>query len=123
MAFTSKSASKLLIRSIAQKYVHERYSTLASIGDQFKLTEKMVSDLLFRGIAEDLVSNDIADAIYDKIVHCKKNGRIQRRNRWEKAFDMRTEVRYKAYLEAKAQTEKIEANAKEDADQLATAEA
>lgn len=90
----ASKASSNFIRYIAYKYHSNESSTFEGIAADVGITAKMVSKLLFRGIAEDIVSDRVADKIFVKVVYCYKSGQYQRAMRWEKAFDLRNEKRY-----------------------------
>lgn len=87
--FTVKTARPELIKMLARLYVSDNWETFESISRRYNLSKRMVSDLLFRGIAENILSDKVSDLVFHKVVHQREVGVMQRTIRWEKAFDAR----------------------------------
>lgn len=87
--FTVKTARPELIKMLARLYVSDNWETFESIGRRYNLSARMVSDLLFRGIAENILSDKVSDLVFHKVVHQRSTGVMQRTLRWEKAFEAR----------------------------------
>ena len=102
-----KKADPLFIKVLANDYLLSNRATLEDLAERYKLGTKTVSNLLFRGIAENILSDRTADDIYEKIVYVHEKGRKQRALRWEKAFDERNEIQLRE--KKRSQRSKIEA--------------
>lgn len=104
---TVKGASKEQVLKIVRQYVNYPTSTFEGIAQVWDTSAKTISNILFRSIAEDIVSNRTADAIYNKVVYSHEKGVFQRKERWEKAFDQREELRNEMSREKKKLDAKI----------------
>lgn len=98
--FKIKNVSKAFIRKLANCYTADISFTFQMLGNHFNITPKAVSNLLYRGIAEDIIPDTQAEVIYHKVVHCTRKCQNQRIKRWERAFDERLECRKKQLAEA-----------------------
>lgn len=105
MSITVKGASSELIYSLAKDYTQNSWITFENLGWSYDITAKMVSAILYRGIAEDILSNNVAEKIYKKVVYASDKGITQRMTRWEKAFDERENLRYNKKLKKKLSDE------------------
>lgn len=90
---TVKNADPIMIRRMASQYITYSHATLEGIAEVNHITAKMVSNLLYRGIADDILPDSVADMVFHKIVYCADKGQMQRRNRWEGAFALRNAKR------------------------------
>lgn len=99
MALTVKKIHPEIIRYVAKIYL-KPFETLQSVAFRLNASTDMISNIMFRGIAENILSDDIAESVFYKIVYHTYPGQLQRRDRWEKAFDLRSVVKEK---ERKAQ--------------------
>lgn len=91
-----KLASKIspqVIKFLADEYTRNKYITLEKLAIKYNSTIKFLSKLLFRGISEDILSDDVADKIFNKIVNCYEFRKKQRATRWQEAFDLRDSLR------------------------------
>lgn len=86
---TVKDYKKETIEDIAKAYLAYRWVTLNYLAEKYFLSERTISNLLYRGIAENILSEDVANDVFDKIVYANVKGVNQRLIRWEKAFDER----------------------------------
>ena len=91
----SKDVGRKSIELMAKEYLSSPYVTFEHVGAKHGISGKLVSNILWRGIAENILSTTISEAIYAKVVNSFPRGRIARTNRWEEAFDKRTIEREK----------------------------
>ena len=87
-----KEYSREEIFAISRRYA-KNYVSLEGVAYEFDITPTMCSNIMYRGIAEDILSNSVSDEIFNKIVYSSQIGVYQRRNRWEAAFDERNRTR------------------------------
>jgi hypothetical protein len=83
------------IRKLAKIYVTVPNASFQSIGKMYGLSERMISNILWRGIAENIVPTNIADAIYSKVIKAFKANEKQCMARWDEAFEKREKLRKK----------------------------
>lgn len=91
----SKDVDRRSIWLLAKEYLSSPYVTFECVGANHDLSGRMVSNILWRGIAENILSTTVAEAVYSKIIHSSYRGRTARANRWDEAFDKRQETREK----------------------------
>lgn len=91
----TQEASHKTIWLLAKAYVTNPRSTFEQIGTDYGLTREMVSNILWRGISENILSSPVAEAIYAKVVKSFKTSSQQRCERWDEAFRKREEIRHK----------------------------
>ena len=90
-----KDVEPKTIRIIANEYVKITHSTFETIGDCHNMSRKMVSNLIWRGIAENILPTNIADAIYFKVTHSSNKLILSKISRWDEAFEKREQKRAK----------------------------
>ena len=91
-----KDLSNQEIISIARSYV-ARNATLYSVAQEFSISSNMVSNAMYRGVAEDILTDALTNDVIYKIVHAKEIGQFQRQQRWNQALTER-----ETFREAKA---------------------
>lgn len=91
--FTVKTASPEYIRKIANNYLSEDWITFDYLARDSDISSDSISKLLYRGIAENILSDSIADKVFNKVVYANEKGVKQRLLRWEKAFDERDSLK------------------------------
>lgn len=91
--FTVKTASPEYIREIANRYLSEDWITFEHLARDYDISPDSISKLLYRGIAENILSDSIADKVFNKVVYANEKGVKQRLLRWEKAFDERDNLK------------------------------
>ena len=89
----AKDLSPKIIRTFASNYLSEPYVTFEQIAVRYNISSKIVSNAIRRGIAENILSTTISDAIYAKIVHSDYRCMKVRAERWDKAFAEREKFR------------------------------
>lgn len=88
--FTVKTASPEYIRKIANKYVSEDWITFDYLARLYDKGKNTISNLLYRGVAENILSDDIAEKVSNKVIHSYYIRNHNKMLRWEKADDERT---------------------------------
>lgn len=78
---------------VAATFVGSSSITFENVGACYDMSNKMVSNLLYRGIAENIYPSILAEAIYAKIMKVNKRGYRYSYSRWDKAFEERLEKR------------------------------
>ena len=101
----TKDYSPNFIRQLAVEYLEDSYVYFEDLAEKHYITAAMVSNLLFRGISECILSDKVSDLIFYKVVNIHEKGKYQRQLRWEKAFDARANFRCEQQ-KAKEQLEK-----------------
>ncbi len=91
--FTVKNASPEYIRKLAKLYLAEPWITFEHLARDYDISSDSISKLLYRGIAENILSDSIADKVFNKVVYANEKGVKQRLLRWEKAFDERDNLK------------------------------
>ena len=96
----TKDASPDFIRRIADYYICN-YTTLDRVAKEFNLSNgRSVSELLYRGVAENILDEITSSKIYHKVVFAKFQGQYQRKVRWDEAMMLRhNPTRAKEYEE------------------------
>ena len=106
MAFKVRTANEHLIHHVANLYLGNIHTTLEGVADKLNTSKRTVSNLLFRGIAENILSNKISDEIFNKVVYANEKGQYQRRLRWERAFELREDFIQRKKDELKSEQKK-----------------
>lgn len=83
-----KDVSEKMVKKISLEYL-EKYSTVAVLASKHNVCNGTISKILFRGIAENIVDDDTATKIVEKIVNSYKFGKDERRTRWNLALAQR----------------------------------
>ncbi len=104
-----KDVDKKSILAIAKTYAEDPYITFGAIANMYGLSAKFVSDLIWRGVAENIIPTTTADIIYNKVIHVSRDNVKQRIEHWDLAFEKRSETtaKYVKHLELLRQLEKI----------------
>lgn len=89
----SKDVDRRSIWVMAKEYLSSPYVTFECVGSYHDISGRMVSNVLWRGIAENILSTTVAEALYAKIINSSYRGRAARSNRWDEAFVKREETR------------------------------
>lgn len=89
----SKDYDTQTILLVARAFVENPEANFERVGACFNMSTRMASNLIYRGIAENILSNDLSHAIYDKILVINKRGYRYTYSRWDEAFDKRSEKR------------------------------
>ena len=91
----SKDADRRLVWLMAKEYLSGTYVTFECVGANHGVSGRLVSNILWRGIAENILSTTVSEAIYAKVINSFYRGKSSRINRWEEAFNKRTIEREK----------------------------
>jgi hypothetical protein len=89
----SNNFSTKEIRILAQSYISAPYVTFEQIGIRYNITSRRVSNAIWKGIAENILSTNVCDAIYYKIINGYYKCQKSRIEYWDKAFTKRDEIR------------------------------
>ena len=89
----SKDVDKKQICLLAKEYLSNPYITFEHVGAKHGISGRLVSNILWRGIAENILSTTVSEAVYAKVVNSSYKGKSTRSKRWEEAFDKREIVR------------------------------
>ena len=81
------------IKLFAKLYTSNPRYTMEQISIDYGCSRDTVSNILWRGIAENILPNSLADAIYSKVMRSFKANKKQRINRWDAAFEQREKIR------------------------------
>ena len=103
MALIVKNVDERTIRRIASEYLSGSYVSLKTIATKYRTTGTTISNILWRGIAENIIDTRVAKCIYNKVVDKPSIGWYQRKLRWDEAFDRRDE-----YIKEQEREEKIQ---------------
>lgn len=87
-----KNLSEATIIGVARTYL-KKAATMESVGEEFHFTPNMISKILYRGVAEDILTDALANDVIYKIVHAKEIGQFQRQQRWNQALAERQALR------------------------------
>ena len=90
---------------MASEYLSGSYVSLKTIATKYRTTATTSSNILWRGIAENIIDTRVAKCIYNKVVDKPSIGWYQRKMRWDEAFDRRDEFFREQEREAKIQEE------------------
>ena len=93
MKLTVNNVDEKTIRRLAHEYLSGYYVTLKSLATKYKTSPTTISNILWRGIAEDIIDQRVANCIYNKIVDKPSIGWYQRKLRWDEAFAKRTTLK------------------------------
>lgn len=105
MALVVKNVDERTIRRMASEYLSGSYVSLKSIATKYRTTATTISNILWRGIAENIIDLRVAKCIYNKVVDKPSIGWYQRKMRWDEAFDRRDEFIREQEREARIQEE------------------
>ena len=105
MALVVKNVDERTIRRMASEYLSGSYVSLKTIATKYRTTATTISNILWRGVAENIIDTRVAKCIYNKIVDKPSIGWYQRKMRWDEAFDRRDEFIKEQEREAKIQEE------------------
>ena len=94
------NSNKFIIH-LANHYLSSKYITFEELADDYNISARRISNLLFKGIAEVILSDSVAEAVANKVIYTKNRGIIQRRTKWEKAFEQRSENKRRMRTEKK----------------------
>ena len=110
-----KDASNSLIIRVARYYISDDYITLEKTAREFGLSNgTFVSNLLFRGVAEDIIDDRTTKYVIEKIVYRKDIGIHQRELRWKvEAMALRNEAKARKLQEENKEKELLEECSKE----------
>jgi len=92
MKLTVKTADERIIRKIAHEYLSGSYVTLRNLGIKYQTTATTISNILWRGVAENIIDSKVANYIYTKVVDKPSIGWYQRKLRWDEAFAKREKM-------------------------------
>ena len=100
-----KDASNSLIIRVARYYMEDDYITLQMVAEEFGFVSgTFVSNLLFRGVSEDIIDDRTTKYVIEKIVYRKDIGIYQRKLRWEvEAMALRNEAKERKLQEENEQ--------------------
>lgn len=101
MALVVKNVDDRTIRRMASEYLSGSYVSLKTIATKYRTTGTTISNILWRGIAENIIDLRVAKCIYTKVVDKPSIGWYQRKLRWDEAFDKRDEYIKEKEREAK----------------------
>lgn len=108
MRFTVKNVDPRTICRLAQEYLAERYISFKALAERHGVSNVTISDILWRGIAENILDENTANQVFAKIVNKPSKGWYQRKLRWEKAFEARNECKTVIKKNAKKSAELLE---------------
>lgn len=86
MLHVSKVSEKF-IRKLAEEYITP-YATLEGVAKQHKSSASTISNILFRGVVEDIISDIIAEEIVTKMSAWTEN-QARTKRRWDRALKLR----------------------------------
>lgn len=89
MKFTVKNVDYATIRRLANEYTKDSYVSLKKLSERYGTTPTTISNILWRGIAENIIDKRTAEKIYTKIIDKPSIGWYQRKLRWDEAFQKR----------------------------------
>lgn len=84
-----KDLSDRFIEKVARYYISDEYITLAKTGKKFGFSANSISNILLRGVEENIIDDITVKKIIEKIVYVKDIGVFQRKLRWQEALYMR----------------------------------
>lgn len=102
----SKDYDTRTIFLVARNFITTPNASFEDIGVCCNMSNRMVSKLLYRGIAENIYSSTLAEAIYAKIMRVNKRGYRHSYSKWDKAFDERLEKRKEVFKKIQNLTNK-----------------
>lgn len=105
MKLMVKDVDEKTIKKIAHEYLSANYVTLKTLGTKYRTTPTTISNILWRGIAENIIDQRVAKCIYNKIVDKPSIGWYQRKLRWDEAFQKREEITKKLERDYEIQLE------------------
>ena len=105
MALVVKNVDERTIRKMASEYLSGSYVSLKTLATNYQTTATTISNILWHGIAENIIDLRVAKCVYNKIVNKPSIGWYQRKMRWDEAFDRRDEFIREQEREAKIQEE------------------
>lgn len=107
MKLMVKNVDEKTVRRLAHEYLSGYYVTLKTLGTRYHVSPNTISDILWRGIAENIIDLKLAKYIYTKIVDKPSIGWYQRKMRWDKAFEERSILIHKLKKENEKEQELI----------------
>ena len=105
MALIVKNVDERTIRRMASEYLSGSYVSLKTIATKYRTTGTTISNILWRGIAENIIDTRVSKCIYNKVVDKPSIGWYQRKLRWDEAFERREEFIKHQEREAKIANE------------------
>lgn len=81
------------IVQLARDFLSTPSVTFTDVGDCYQLSNRMVANILYHGIAENILSTNTAEAVYSKIIKKYHRGHNLTPSRWDEAFEKRAEKR------------------------------
>ncbi|MBQ8043900.1 MAG: hypothetical protein IJ272_07125 [Clostridia bacterium] len=87
MALYIAKVSNELIRRIAQEYLRN-FATMEKIAKNHNTSPGTISNILFKGVAENILDDITAEAVANKAMNNTDNV-VRTRKRWEKALKLR----------------------------------
>ena len=105
MALVVKNVDDRTIRRMASEYLSGSYVSLKNIATKYRTTGTTISNILWRGIAENILDTRVAKAVYHKVIDKPSIGWYQRKLRWDEAFERRNDFIKEQEREAKVQEE------------------
>ena len=91
MKLTVKSVDEKTIKKLAHEYLSGYYVSLKNLATKYRTSATTISNILWRGIAENIIDSKVADFIYRKVVDKPSIGWYQRKMRWDEAFEKRNQ--------------------------------
>lgn len=101
-----KTIDEKTIKRLADEYLSDICVTINFLASKYRSTSATISNILWRGIAENIIEENAALSIYDKIVHKPAIGWYKRKLRWDEAFRERRKVIKKQAEELKKDLER-----------------
>ncbi len=89
MKLVVKDVDERQIKRLAHEYLSGYYVTLKNLGTKYQTTGTTISNILWRGIAENIIDLKVARCVYNKVVDKPSKGWYQRKLRWDEAFARR----------------------------------
>lgn len=105
MKLMVKNIDDKTIKKLAHEYLSGYYVSLKNLATKYRTTATTISNILWRGIAENIIDSKVADYIYRKVVDKPSIGWYQRKLRWDEAFEKREKKIHKAERDYEAQLE------------------
>ena len=78
---------------ISRVFVKYKDATITDIAEILNITSNALSAVLLRGVAENIVSDEMAEKIYARYMNIRKKNIPICVKYWEKAFDQRSEAK------------------------------
>lgn len=81
--------SKASIIIAAKEYIKESYITMEYVARNYGVSQPILSRNLFFAIADGTLPDELAYAVSEKVINAYKDQIALRRNKWNKAFELR----------------------------------